>query len=126
MDLLLIIDTTIAVIAAVNTVTNFSHLALIKVNLVFYHLLPYTVLTGVAAPSTKERSVSMFNLPEHLNFELAKIWLEHQDLNQKTPEQVKELFFDAFHRIEKKECRTMGLILFFNYCICGNFNHRTC
>lgn len=43
----------------------------------------------------------MSKIPETLDYELAKLWLEHQDLSDTTPEQVKELFFDALHKIEK-------------------------
>ena len=34
--------------------------------------------------------------------ELAEIWLKGQDLNGKTPEEVKEMYFDAWHRIHRK------------------------
>lgn len=44
----------------------------------------------------------MGKLPENLDYELTKIWLDHQDLSNTTPEEVKVMFFEALHKIEKK------------------------
>ena len=42
----------------------------------------------------------MTQLPENLDYKLALTWLKAQDLSQKTPEDVKALFFEALHKIE--------------------------
>lgn len=33
---------------------------------------------------------------------LAEIWLKGQDLRDKTPEDVKEMFFNAWHKMHRK------------------------
>ncbi len=50
----------------------------------------------------KRKEKIMGKLPENLDYELTKIWLDHQDLSNVTPEEVKVMFFEALHKIEKK------------------------
>ncbi len=44
----------------------------------------------------------MSAIPENVDYEIAKIWLSQQNLEDLSPEQAKELFFDALHKIEKQ------------------------
>lgn len=41
----------------------------------------------------------MTKIPADIDIELAKIWLNHQDLEGLTPEEVKSLFFDAVQKM---------------------------
>lgn len=43
----------------------------------------------------------MNKIPDGIDIELVKIWLASQDLSGKTPEETKEMFFDALHRMEQ-------------------------
>ena len=43
-----------------------------------------------------------FQIPDSIDYELAIIWLKCQDLRDVTPEQAKDMFFDALHRIQQK------------------------
>lgn len=43
----------------------------------------------------------MTKIPADIDIELAKIWLNGQDLKMKTPEEVKLLFFDAVQKMSK-------------------------
>lgn len=45
---------------------------------------------------------------------LAEIWLSGQDLTDKTPEQVKELYFDAWHKIQKTNVEQWQLVWLFD------------
>lgn len=63
-------------------------------------LILYVQATAMAEYGRKEYIMS--KLPENLDYKLAKIWLDHQDLSNKTPEEVKVIFFEALHKIEKK------------------------
>lgn len=42
-----------------------------------------------------------FQIPKSVDYEIAMLWLKGQDLSEVTPEQAKELFFDALHRIQQ-------------------------
>lgn len=41
----------------------------------------------------------MVEIPSNIDLELAKIWLAAQDLNGKTPEETKSMFFDAVQKM---------------------------
>ena len=43
----------------------------------------------------------MSKLPENIDYEITKLWFAQQDLEGVTPAYAKQLFFDAFHEIEK-------------------------
>lgn len=42
----------------------------------------------------------MDKIPETLNYDLAKIWLAQQDLNCKTPEEIKDMFLTQLRKLE--------------------------
>ncbi len=42
----------------------------------------------------------MARFPDDIDIEIAKIWLAGQDLRSMTPEQAKEKFFEAVHKME--------------------------
>lgn len=39
---------------------------------------------------------------DKLDVEITKIWISSQDLSDKTPEEVKIMFFDALYKVEKQ------------------------
>ena len=43
-----------------------------------------------------------------LTIELAKIWLKGQDLTQKTPTEVKEMFFKSLYEVEQANVERWG------------------
>lgn len=44
----------------------------------------------------------MSKYPENIDYEIAKICISQQNLKELSPEETKELFFDALQKIEKK------------------------
>lgn len=44
----------------------------------------------------------MGKIPDTVNYDIAKIWLAHQDLKSLTPEETKEMFFKCLHDLEAK------------------------
>lgn len=42
----------------------------------------------------------MAKIPETLNYDLAKIWLAQQDLKEKSPSEIKEMFLDQLRKLE--------------------------
>ena len=42
----------------------------------------------------------MAKIPETLEYDLAKIWLAQQDLNNKTPKEIKEMFLTQLRKLE--------------------------
>ena len=42
----------------------------------------------------------MAKIPETLEYDLAKIWLAQQDLSNKTPKEIKEMFLTQLRKLE--------------------------
>ena len=61
----------------------------------------YTVLTGVAAPSTIEGSLFMSDFPSNSHEALAMLYVQNQDISGLSPEELFELYTKTRNKITK-------------------------
>lgn len=70
----------------------------------FFFLMWYRSLvffpTFLCYNQLRKEVFCMARFPDDIDIEIAKIWLAGQDLRSLTPEQAKEKFFEAVHKME--------------------------